>query len=189
MTGTLLKAAIGGQGGGGKDQFLLLTTTGIYAWGPEGIVLDNALTSSIVFAKIVAPTGSDTATRLPAGVSPSSVVMFFATNQTLAILTDSGYVWILTQAGSTVQGDSTAKSTTTWHKVKKDASTYLNKVIAIRGNVDDSTKNSFLALTSDGKYMRGALLFFQAEGRRGLRQSMRDNWRSPQNLEYRMCPK
>lgn len=151
MTGTPLKVTIGGQGSGGNDQFLLLTTTGIFAWGTEGKVLDNALTNSAAFAKIVAPTGSDTATRLPAGVSPSSVVMFFATYQTLAILTDSGYVYILTQAGTAIQGDSTFKATTSWHKVKRSASSFLDKVIAIRGNVFDSTKNSFLALTSEGK--------------------------------------
>ncbi len=151
LTGTPLKAAIGGQGSGGNDQFLLLTTTGIFAWGTEGMVLDNALTSSATFAKIVAPVGSDTATRLPTGVTPAHVAMFYATYQTLTILTDSGNVWILTQAGTAAQGDSSFKTTTTWHKVKKNASTYLDKVTAIRGNVFDSTKNSFLALTSEGK--------------------------------------
>ena len=126
LTGTPLKAAIGGQGSGGFDQFLLLTTTGIFAWGKEGMVLDNALTTSSTFAKIIAPIGSDTATRLPAGVTPAHVAMFSATYQTLTILTDSGNVWMLTQAGTAAQGDSSFKTTTTWHKVKKNASTYLD---------------------------------------------------------------
>lgn len=150
LTGTPLKTTIGGTGSGGKDQAIMLTTTGLFAWGYKGGVLATSLTgNATAFVKITTPTGGDATTKLPSGVAPEDVASLFATYQTLAIVTTTGNVWMLTQ-NSTLQGNGAAAATTTWHKVKTDASTYLSGVIAIRGQASSSSYAAMMALTSTG---------------------------------------
>jgi gliding motility-associated-like protein len=149
LTGTVLHTSMGGVGSGGNDQFIALSTTGIWAWGFETGVLDGTLTTSAAFQKIQTPTGGDAVTKLPLGVSPGDVTMFVASYQTL-MLVANGNVWILTQAGVNVQGDGPTVSATAWHKVKTNSTTYLSNVIAVRGQVSSSTLNAVMALTSDG---------------------------------------
>lgn len=160
LAGTPLKATIGGQGGGGKDQYILLTSSGLFAWGTRGYVLASGLTTSATFQKIGAITGGDATTRLPSGVAPEDVAQLVASYQTLALLTTGGNVWILTQAGANIQGDGTAAATTTWHQVKKDASTVLGNVTAIRLQVSSSSLNACMALTSAGEvYAWGSTVY------------------------------
>ena len=151
LTGTPLKATIGGAGGSGKEQAILLTSTGLFAWGTEGYVLANSLTSSAVFQKIGTPTGGDASTKLPSGVAPEDVLQMTASYQTLILLTSGGNIWVLTQAGANMQGNGAAAATTTWHQVKKDASTVLSGVTAVRGQVSNSTYGAIMALTSTGQ--------------------------------------
>lgn len=151
LVGTPLKATIGGGAGSTKEQQILLTTDGLYAWGTMGKVLASSLTSSAAFAKIGSTTGGDASTRLPSGVTPANVASMTASYQTLVILTTDGYVWVLTQAGVNAQGDGTSAAATTWHKVKKDASTDLSSIVAVRCQVSSSTNNAFMAMTSNGQ--------------------------------------
>jgi len=151
LTGTPLKATIGGAGGSGKEQAILLTSTGLFAWGTEGYVLANSLTSSAVFQKIGTPTGGDGTTKLPSGVTPADVLQMTASYQTLILLTTGGYVWILTQSSANIQGNGAAAATTTWHQVKKDASTVLSGVTAVRGQVSSGSYGAVMALTSTGQ--------------------------------------
>jgi len=51
LTGTPLKSAVAGGASSSASQAILLTTDGLYAWGGEGNVLDNTLTTSSAFAK------------------------------------------------------------------------------------------------------------------------------------------
>jgi hypothetical protein len=115
LTGTPLKSTIGGQGSSGSEQFILLTTTGLFAWGSEDNVLDTTLTSSSAFARITSPSNSES-TGLPTGVSPSDVKMMVGSYQTLAILTNNGNVWVLNQLSNNIQGDGGALSATTWRQ-------------------------------------------------------------------------
>ena len=151
LTGTPLKATIGGAGGSGKEQAILLTSTGLFAWGTEGYVVANSLTSSAVFQKMGTPTGGDATTKLPSGVAPADVIQMTASYQTLALLTTGGYVWILTQSSANIQGNGASAATTTWHQVKKDAVTVLSGVTAIRGQVSNGTYGAMMALTSAGE--------------------------------------
>lgn len=151
LTGTPLKATIGGAGGSGKEQAILLTSTGLFAWGTEGYVVANSLTSSAAFQKIGNTTGGDATTKLPSGVAPADVIQMTASYQTLILLTTGGYVWVLTQSSANVQGNAASAATTTWHQVKKDASTVLSGVTAIRGQVSNSTYGALMALTSGGE--------------------------------------
>ncbi|WP_291401955.1 invasin domain 3-containing protein, partial [Daejeonella sp.] len=153
LTGTVLKVSIGGEGGTGREQAIALTTDGLFAWGTEGKVLSNALTTSAAFQKIQTPTNGDASTKLPTGVSPSDVSMIQASNQTLAILTNSGNVWMLTQASLALEGNGGSVSTSgssSWKKVKTSSTTDLTNVIAIRGQVSSVSLNAFAALTSSG---------------------------------------
>lgn len=152
LVGSPLKAAIGGGAGSTKEQQILLTTDGLYAWGTRNYVLATSLTAATTFAKINTPIGGDANTKLPTGVNPTSVIAMTASYQTLMILTSDGYVWVLTQAGVNAQGDGSASvAATTWHKVKIDASTDLTGVIAVRCQVSSSSYNAFMALTSSGQ--------------------------------------
>ncbi|MEI8058718.1 MAG: hypothetical protein WCG67_01070, partial [Ferruginibacter sp.] len=160
LTGTVLKAALGGNKGSGNDQGILLTTDGLWAWGGEGNVLLNSLTASAVFARITSPTGA-TALGLPAGVNPLDVQSLFATYQTLILLTKiapgvgGGQVWILTQTSGAVEGNNgTAGNagTSQWKKVMKgtNAADSLTNVVSARGQVADATYNALIAQTTSG---------------------------------------
>jgi gliding motility-associated-like protein len=154
LTGTVLYTTIGGIGGGGKDQYIVLTTTGLYAWGATGSanaqgVLSTTLKSTTGFGLISTPSGGDANTKLPTGVNPSDVTMLFASYNMLSLVAN-GNVWVLALADANLQGDGSALSSTTWHKVKINSSTFLTNVVAIRGQVTDSTTSAMMALTSTG---------------------------------------
>lgn len=154
LTGTILKAALGGnKAGAAVDQGILLTTSGLWAWGVEGAVLNNAQTSSAAFARITSPAGAET-TGLPTGITPDSVANLIASYQTLILHTKGGNVWILTQASLAVEANGGAVGTagsSTWKQVKTGAGVNLNQVTAVRGQVSSGSYNGFVALTASGK--------------------------------------
>ncbi|MHA8055590.1 putative Ig domain-containing protein [Aquirufa nivalisilvae] len=159
LTGTVKFVSLGSNSVN-TGQFIALTTTGLFAWGTEGTVLDNALTTSSTFALIQTPTGGDASTKLPTGVSPSDVTMIHVMYKTLAIVA-SGNVWVLTQADANLQGNAATQAKTTWHKVKIDANNDLANVTVLRGMVSTTAnKSALMALTSTGKvYTWGASTF------------------------------
>lgn len=154
---TVLKATIGGKGGAGnQDQAIVLTNSGLYAWGVTGNLISTTLKSTTAFGKITSPTGATTS-GLPTGVTPQDVQMLVGTYQTLIILTKpsaGGNVYILTQLTTTAEanGASNASSTgTAWKQVKINATTNLSNVVAVRGQATDDTLNAFMAMTSNGQ--------------------------------------
>lgn len=154
LTGTVLLTTMGGPGSGGKDQYIALSTTGLFAWGAVGSstqgVLSSTLKSTAAFGMITTPTGGDATTKLPIGVTPSQVTVMIAMNQTLALVAN-GNVWILSFSDANMQGDGTASAATTWHKVKISAGVDLTNVTEIRGQVAASgTQSAMMALTSNG---------------------------------------
>ena len=80
LTGTILKAHLGSNYTPGV-QGLILTTTGLFAWGIEGEVIHNNITSSSVFQKLTINSNTQ---GLPAGVTPTDVKMLFVTAGTIA---------------------------------------------------------------------------------------------------------
>ena len=150
LQGNVLKVAIGGAG-----QGVALTTTGLYAWGTEGSVINSAITTSATFQALTI--GGNT-NGLPTGVAPSDVKMLFATYQNLAITTNSGDVYVLSQIGANM-GVGATVATNVWNKVKTDASTDLTNVVAVRGS-----NRALIALKSDGTVWTWGAISYLGDG-------------------------
>ncbi|MGD1319674.1 DUF6923 family protein [Chryseobacterium sp. 2R14A] len=139
--GTPLKATAASNGSG--FQGALLTTDGLYVWGTPGRLVSNSVKSNFSFGKI---TVNGKADGLPPGVAPTDVKMLFGSTSTLAITTCLGEAWVLS-AANTKNGDGTSTNTgTVWTRVKTDANSTLDNVVAVRGNYA-----ALFALTSEGK--------------------------------------
>ncbi|HRD07907.1 MAG TPA: hypothetical protein PK037_10090, partial [Saprospiraceae bacterium] len=123
LTGTPLKATLGSNFFQ-NVQGILLTTTGLFAWGSEGAVLDATITSSTTFQKLTINGQTD---GLPVGVDPVDVKMITATNGALAIVTCSGSVYVISQF-SEVRGVGGGGTSTAWSQVT--TSTAGNPVIS-----------------------------------------------------------
>lgn len=141
LTGTILKF---GQGSKGYNitQGIVLTTTGLFAWGNRGAVLASSLTTSSAFQKVSIngnPTG------LPSGVNPLDVKMMFVTYQSIVITTCNGDVWAISQV-SQMRGNNNTGNATTWYRVKTGSGSndFLTNVIAVRG-----CPSALIALKSD----------------------------------------
>ena len=164
LTGTVLKASIGSSRT--SAQAILLSTTGLYAWGTAGSVLESSLTGAgNSFRRITTPTGGDGSTGLPVGVAPADVKMLFTSFQTLVIVTNAGNVWVLTQAameltGNGLTGVPSATQAKTWYKVKTGAGVDLANIDAVRGQVADGSHNALMAVTTGGNiYTWGSSTF------------------------------
>jgi gliding motility-associated-like protein len=148
LTGDVLKANLGSDFTP-TVQGIVLTTTGLFAWGTEGGVIHPNLTTSAAFQKI---TVAGNTQGLPSGVTPLDVKMLFVTANTIALTTCSGSVYVLTQtgenAGRGLTGALSAAASTQWYQVTTTASgnPALSNVVAVRGNL-----NTLFALTSSGQ--------------------------------------
>lgn len=113
-----------------------------YAWGVQGTVLPDTYTSSTAVAA--------TTLELPTDISAGDVDMLFASYQFLAIVA-GGNVWVLINStNANLLGDGSTNADNDWHKVKIDADTDLDSVIAVRGQVGPSGTGAVMALTDDG---------------------------------------
>jgi uncharacterized repeat protein (TIGR01451 family) len=150
LTGTPLKAGIGSYNN--WNQGILLTTTGLFAWGAKisttgapfyYTVLDPSLVTSTTFQKLTIGGEID---GLPTGVDPADVKMMFVSNSVIAITTCSGEVWVLSRNLNSLRGDG-GTSGITWAKVTTDAvgNPALTGVVACRGSF-----SSLMALKADG---------------------------------------
>lgn len=149
---TIYKATIGGDDGSSDNQYFALTDDGFYVWGGEGKVVNNSLTSSSAMAKMSSPTGGNSY-GLPTGVSPTDVAGIHASFQTLGLFTNSGEVYILTQASKEATGSGVSSlNSSTWYQVKtgSGASDILTNVVALRFQVSSSSQSAFMALTNSG---------------------------------------
>lgn len=141
FSGTPLLAAMGSHHE--EPQVFLLTTNGLYVWGTEGLVIhaDNTTSDAIQLV-----TGTGTGNGLPAGVSPSDVKYLTATYKALAIVTNSGNVYVL-GAGSNCYGDGTTTANTVWHQVKTNSTTAMTDIshmrISYKGGFAVSASNTW----------------------------------------------
>jgi gliding motility-associated-like protein len=148
LTGQILKAHLASIRSG-TAQGIVLTTTGLFAWGVEGTIIHQNITTSNTFQKI---TVGGNAQGLPAGVAPTDVKMIFTTYKTMVITTCSGDVWVLTHQGENtgtgLTGALSAANAVLWYKVTTSVAGNppLANVVAVRGN-----QNTMFALTTSGE--------------------------------------
>jgi len=152
LTGIPLKGALGSKFLN-ASQAIVLTTTGLFVWGKEGIVISNTLTTSPAFQKITVAGKED---GLPPGVFPKNIKVMTATCNALAIVTDSGYVWVL---GNSIRlyGDGSATTTSDWHQVRTSIAPYplLKNIVHLRVSI-----NAAFAVDSNNVwYTWGARVF------------------------------
>ena len=167
LTGTIYKAGIGGSYTGTSiDQAVVLTSTGLFAWGAVGSLFSPTLTTSPGVAQITPPVGSSPI-GLPIGLEPSDVKMLFAMYRTLILLSKSGDVYVLGYISGALDGVGAVQGTAgsnVWQRVKIDATTYLTGVKAVRGQVGNTNINALIAETNDGKLYTWGKSTFLGDG-------------------------
>ena len=126
LTGTVYAASLGGVG---HSQLIVLTSSGLFVGGDTGAVLHSSLVSTRTFQKLTVNGKGD---GLPAGITPDSVKMMFASFQTIIITTCSGRVYVLSQHAN-VRGDSGLGSTANWSQVMTNTGVPLTGILAARG--------------------------------------------------------
>lgn len=157
-TGEILKATLGtaGRSNKGSDQYAIITTDGLYVWGGgdpfdgrKDVMVHHSVKDSQTFDKMTnvnIPNANEFG--LPQGVNPTDVKMMFGSLGTLALVTCNGQAYVLSYRGNK-NGDGTSdeeEQYNVWHSVKKNATTLLNNVVAVRG-----TASALVALTSTGE--------------------------------------
>ncbi|MFT3682113.1 MAG: GEVED domain-containing protein [Ferruginibacter sp.] len=150
-TGTILKVATG-SGGNTPTQHFVLTTTRLYTWGEEDLVINTSLTSSEAF-QAIAPAGSN-AYGLPGTVAPTDVKYMQATFGAIAIMTNSGAVYVLGKSSS-LYGDGTATANSVWHQVT--LSTTGNPVLTGATHMRISPRGGMVVTSSNAWYTWGNL--------------------------------
>ena len=149
LTGDILRFT--GGSSGNEQQFAVLTTTGLFAWGDTDILIPADVKTSNVFGSISVGTYGVAGTKddgLPDGVLPQDVKMMFGTERSFAIVTCTGQLWMLSRQGY-MYGDGATDNTANdmvWHRVSTAAGVSLENVVAARGAYYGMT-----ALTSDGE--------------------------------------
>ncbi|WP_018344039.1 gliding motility-associated C-terminal domain-containing protein [Cytophaga aurantiaca] len=143
LTGTPLKGALGSNTIN-NSQAILLTTTGLFAWGTRNIVINQVFTTSTTFQKISVAGKSD---GLPPNVLPKDVKIMTATFHSLAIVTDSGHVWVI-GATKELYGDGSTAGSNSWHQVRTAVGAFpiLAGVVQLRMSINgvfavDSSNN------------------------------------------------
>lgn len=137
LSGTILRFTAGGNGRN-STQFIVLTTTGLFAWGNAGSVLSTSVKGTAGFAKVTGITGANTY-GLPTGVNPGDVKMLFGTYQTLALVTCSGAAYVISQnrdmRGAGHTWPSNTGSSEQWYQVTTSATgnPALSGIVALRG--------------------------------------------------------
>lgn len=167
LSGTIYKAGIGGSYTGTSiDQAVVLTSTGLFAWGAVGSLFSPTLTTSPGVAQITPPAGSSPI-GLPLGLEPSDVKMLFAMYRTLILLSKSGDVYVLGYISGALDGIGALQGTAgsnVWQRVKIDATTYLTGVKAVRGQVGNTNINALIAETNGGKVYTWGRTTFLGDG-------------------------
>ena len=161
-TGTILHFTAGSNGAasGAPMQYAILTTDGLWVWGRNGAdpnggnagaLLSDALKGGTLngiptnrrFAKV---TINGQANGMPSGIVPADVKMMFGTYGVLAIVTNSGDVYMLSFANNRNGNGAASNAGTVWNRVKINSTTNLTNVVAVRGSTW-----GMIALTNDGK--------------------------------------
>lgn len=152
LTGTPLFASLGGNN---NHQAIVISTTGLFAWGFVGGILDATITTGTGFQKLTINGETD---GLPIGINPTDVQMIFTSYQLLGILTNTGSVYVISQILEARGAGAGATSATQWYQVTSSAggNPAIANITAIRGN----GRGSMMALSSTGiLYTWGASTF------------------------------
>lgn len=160
LTGTIYKMALGSNFGL-NVQLIVLTSDGLFVLGTEGTVLDDALTTSSTFQKLIVDNKPD---GLPFGVVPEQVKMMFASSGTLLITTCQGEVFALAQNALT-RGDGGIGNATQWSQVRINTTEPLTNIIVARG----SSATGF-ALKNDGTLWTWGRQAFLGDGSQSANQ-------------------
>lgn len=122
--GEIRLATLAGRSGGeDPSQYFILSTKGLYVWGPTlNMAIPTGWTTNTAFSEI----------QLPAGVVPKNIKNISASYTNLVLLTKSGEIYIAAGNNSTVNpaiyGDGSTEIDKEWHKA------HINKVISIKVN-------------------------------------------------------
>ena len=175
LTGTVLKGGIGSEGGG-NTQGIVLTTTGLWAWGTEGAVIDPSLTASTTFQKLTI--GGNTE-GLPSGVTPGQVKMMFVTDETIAITTCDGAAYVISSRTNMNQGG----TATTWTQVRTNAGgdPFITNVVAMRGGF-----STLMALKNDGTLWTWGELSYLGDGSAVLARNRATQMTLPAGVTIKM---
>lgn len=94
-------------------QAFLMSSTGLYAWGKEGVVVPNSVTSSTSFQSI----------NMPIGVTPTQIKAMLATEMALTLHTITGEIWVCSTVAELHGAGSTAPTSATnyWTRVTTSA--------------------------------------------------------------------
>ncbi|RMA56637.1 hypothetical protein BXY75_3340, partial [Ulvibacter antarcticus] len=118
-------------------QFVLLTTTGLYVWGNEDVIIDNSVTNGTDIESL----------PLPTGVSAAQISYITSGSGVLAFITTSGTVYTrgsLSRGASSIRGGSAASNG--WYLVETSSGTLTGVV-----DLDISNTGAF-AVTSSGDW-------------------------------------
>lgn len=179
LTGTILKASIGSYGFS-NQQTIILTTTGLFAMGMEGIVLHKNIKNNKPLSKL---TIGGNPTGLPSSVAPTDVKMLFVTTGTIAITTCLGDVWVLSQT-SEMRGSGSGGNAETWYRVKTNESgvpKYLTEVVAVRGCF-----RALIALKSDGTIWTWGTHTYLGNGSNGAKLKVATQMTAPKTGSIKM---
>jgi large repetitive protein len=139
-TGTPKLVAMGTDGASSPQTFLL-TTTNLYVWGVEDSSIPTELTTSNAFQSI----------PLPTGVTPADIKDMVASFNALALITNSGEVWVNADVVDMYGVGATGPTIATnfWAKVTTSAAgnPFLTGVSQIR-----VTPYAFMAYTTTGAW-------------------------------------
>ena len=182
VSGTVYKASIGGSS---VDQVVLLTSTGLYAWGAITSLFSANIINSASVSKIIPPTGSSPI-GLPSGLEPVDVKMLFAMLGTLVIVTNSGDVYVLGYISGALDGNGVVQGisgSNTWQRVKLNPTTYLTGVKNVRGNVGNANYNALIAETFDGKLYTWGSTTFLGDGKNASYRSYATEMTLPEDVK------
>lgn len=178
FTGSILRFT--GASSATSQQFALLTTTGLYVWGTRTnlVANGNLVNANNSFQKMTVDGKAD---GLPVGVIPSDVKMLFGTYRTLVVVTCTGDAWVLSSTGAKNGDGSTDNNGTKWTRVKKDATTNLTGVVAVRG-----INNGLVALTSNGELYTWGTGVYLGDGNAAVNSSYAKKMIVPAGVQPKM---
>jgi len=127
--GEIVDVTTAASGDTNSDQYFILTTEGLYVWGVR--IKAGVYRTSLNDGMYPIDTDAFQEIPLPSGVEASDIRNIEATTENIALLTNSGEVWI---AGYNFKlyGDGSTNRDNEWHHVKKANGEFLSDVRQIK---------------------------------------------------------
>jgi alpha-tubulin suppressor-like RCC1 family protein len=172
LTGTILKFSSGSSSVGARLQNFVLTTTGLHTQSLSG--RNTIGVTNTTFGPITVNGKID---GLPTGVSPTDVKMLFATDNALAITTNSGLVYVIANASAvSYTGDGATGVNTKWSQVMTAVGVPLTGIIACRGA---GANTNLIALKSDNTLWTWGTSCYLGNGTAAAAQSFATQMTNP----------